>query len=244
MDQCKTDIYTLQNSNPEVYLQKMQKKLVRDIVNEMVTPMQRNFNVDLKNMRKFLDEAINAIEVHKGIHVHHARQLDEIQNTLLRELRNNDSEKMVLGYELKRMQHLDRLKVIHAKDMFMNADKGTMLPSLDTAYASLNILDKGSTRNPSGPHSPVMRNSSPPGKDFATMGSETECVTQTELKGVCERYDKQPTHRQRIIITRSQEPHEISTSRSKNLLGGSVTRPKIHGLDKKSMDKMNETFHF
>ena len=96
----------------------MQKKLVKDIVNEMMTPIQRNFNVDLKNMRKYLDEAMRAIEDHKAMHAHHARHLDDIQNTLIRELRNNDSEKMVLGYELKRMQHLDRLKVMHAKDMF------------------------------------------------------------------------------------------------------------------------------
>jgi len=37
------------------------------------------------------------------------------------------------------MQHLDRVKVTHAKNKFYNPDVGTMLPSLDTAFASCNL---------------------------------------------------------------------------------------------------------
>lgn len=41
---------------------------------------------------------------------------------MLRALKNSDSDKTALNYELKRMQHLDRLKVKHATDRFYNPD--------------------------------------------------------------------------------------------------------------------------
>ena len=45
-----------------------------------------------------------------------------MNTTLIRSLKNSDCEKNVMSYELKRMQHLDRLKVGYAKDRFYNPD--------------------------------------------------------------------------------------------------------------------------
>jgi hypothetical protein len=62
-----------------------------------------------------------------------------MNTTVIRSLKNSDCEKNVMSYELKRMQHLDRLKVGYAKDRFYNPDTSQYLPSIDTAYASCNL---------------------------------------------------------------------------------------------------------
>jgi len=46
------------------------------------------------------------------------------------------------------MQQIDRLKVIHAKDNFFNPDVGTLLPSLDTAFATSMASGLSQTPNP------------------------------------------------------------------------------------------------
>ena len=56
--------------------------------------------------------------------------------TVVRSLKNADMDKSVLSRELSRMQHIDRLKVAHAKDSFYNPDTTRLLPSLNTAHAS------------------------------------------------------------------------------------------------------------
>ena len=64
------------------------------------------------------------------------KQIDEMNLTLVRSLKNSDMDKSVLNRELTRMQHIDRLKVAHAKDSFYNPDTSRLLPSLHTAHMS------------------------------------------------------------------------------------------------------------
>ena len=127
------------------------------------------------------------------------------------------------------MQKLDRIKVRHAKDNFFNADIGTLLPSIDTAYAS------NSTPQPNMLHD---------SKDFGAsmISTEREIVTSAEIKGHCERFAAQPSQRQRIIITRSQEPRSLA---SRNDNQGMTDRPLLGNLENQAtLDKLNETYHF
>jgi hypothetical protein len=62
------------------------------------------------------------IKDHQKRHVHSQKQIDEMNTSLLRSLKNSDHDKTTLNYELKRMQHLDRVKVSYAKDKFYNPD--------------------------------------------------------------------------------------------------------------------------
>ena len=64
------------------------------------------------------------------------QQIDEMSLSLVRSLKNSDMDKSVLNRELTRMQHIDRLKVAHAKDSFYNPDTSRQLPSLHTAHMS------------------------------------------------------------------------------------------------------------
>ena len=89
----------------------------------------------------------------------------------------------------------------HAKDSFFNPDTRTLLPSLDTAYASYSCGVMSETPQP---RSNLLNHSG--GKDYASMTSDKDVVTTNELKGYCERLGQQPSQRQRIIIARSCEP--------------------------------------
>jgi septal ring factor EnvC (AmiA/AmiB activator) len=123
-------------ANPEAEINKIQRKLIKEVVQEITTPMQRNFNVDLKTLRKIIEECMKNIKNHQERHMKVEKEIDEMNTNLVRSLKNSDTEKGVLTREIYRMQHIDRLKVAHAKDSFYNPDIGTVLPSLNNAHAS------------------------------------------------------------------------------------------------------------
>jgi len=79
---------------------------------------------------------MSIIKDHQIRHLAIEKNLGTMQNSLVRDIKNSESDKTALSYELTRMQNLDRLKVHHAKDSFFNPDVGSVLPSLDTAFAS------------------------------------------------------------------------------------------------------------
>ena len=103
---------------------------------ELQTPLQRNFNVDFKSLRKIIGEVMANIKDHQDRHTSVQKQIDEMNLTLVRSLKNSDMDKTVLNREISRMQHIDRLKVAHAKDHFYNPDTSRLLPSLHTAHMS------------------------------------------------------------------------------------------------------------
>jgi len=70
-----------------------------------------------------------------------------MNKTVLRSLKNNDNEKDAYNYEIKRMQHLDRIKVQYGKDKFYNPEMAATLPSLDTAFASCSLIAGNNIRH-------------------------------------------------------------------------------------------------
>ena len=65
---CKDEIDKKANNNVDTQLKQIQRKLIKDVVVEITTPMQRNFNVDLKSMRKIIEECMNNIKDHQKRH--------------------------------------------------------------------------------------------------------------------------------------------------------------------------------
>lgn len=187
---------------------------------------------------------MNVVKDHQLRHYGIEKTLKAVEQTLLRELKNSDCDKTALGYELKRMQHLDRLKVAHAKDSFFNPDAGTLLPSLDTALASCSQGGLASTPQPSNVFAPDRS------VDYGSLISERDFVTTNELRGHCERLDTQPSRRQRIIIARSCEPRTLEARAFKDSsqgFGATATdreRPQLGSLDPKAMQTMSATHHF
>lgn len=65
----KEEIDKKGNNNQEgANLNKIQKKLIKDTVVEITTPMQRNFNVDLKQLRKIIEECMTNVKDHQRRH--------------------------------------------------------------------------------------------------------------------------------------------------------------------------------
>jgi len=48
VEKCRSDIKYIKENSPEAKLNQIQKKLIREVVTEITTPMQRDFNVDFK----------------------------------------------------------------------------------------------------------------------------------------------------------------------------------------------------
>ena len=93
-------------------------------------------NVDLKALRKIIEEFMRNIKNHAEKHKFISKALDDMNLSLVHALKNSDIDKNVFDRELKRMQHIYRLNVAHANDSIFNTDRRTLLPSLDTAHAS------------------------------------------------------------------------------------------------------------
>ena len=168
-----------------------------------------------------------------------------MNTSLIRSLKNSDTDKGVLSREIFRMQHIDRLKVAHAKDNFYNPELGTLLPSLDTAHASGSVnafLTQSQSLTPGPGFSPDT------GRDYVSMISQNDIITKNEIKGICERNGVPPSQRQRIIIARSQDPTNRKATieqPSTNLLTGAETdRHRIGSLDNQAFESMNRTHHF
>lgn len=74
--------------------------------------------------------------------------------------------------------------------------------------------------------------------EFDSLQSVRQIVTTNELNGVCERFGKKPSQRNRIVITRSIE--KINNSGAI----GATDRPSINALDQSAMKKLSETVRF
>lgn len=92
--------------------------------------------VDFKQIRKVLEECVrNVKDDQKKIQINR-HDIGDLRKQVMNQLKNSDCEKTGLNRELNRMQNIDRIKVAHASSNFYNPDTGTLLPSLDSAYAN------------------------------------------------------------------------------------------------------------
>jgi hypothetical protein len=110
--------------------------------------------------------------------------------TILRQLKNTDNEKNLLDREVTRLNEIDRLKVSQARNSIYNPDTKSLLPSLETMYASINIPQTTQFNTSIGQASEI---------------THRDIITANELKGQCERFNSKPSQRQRVIIARSSE---------------------------------------
>lgn len=111
--------------------------MIKDVVVELLTPVQRNFNVEVKSIRKSTEDHDGQIARMADFSKRAQKQIDELNVTLIRTLKNNCMDNEMLNREIKRLQEIDRLKVTYAKDVFYNPDNGSILPNLDTCHASV-----------------------------------------------------------------------------------------------------------
>lgn len=136
LERLTVDVERQQAVDPQIKIDKLQRKMIEQVVQELLTPLKRNLNVDLKKLRKHIEDLMASMDAQRDKSHSLQQQLDLMNVSILRQLKNTDNEKQLLNRELHRMQDLDRLKVQHARNSFYNPDTGSVLPTVDTMWAS------------------------------------------------------------------------------------------------------------
>ena len=65
-------------------LEKIQREIVVNVVGELFTPIKRNFNVDLKRLRKHLEDCMNNVEDHQEKILGFQRQFNQLNTNLIK----------------------------------------------------------------------------------------------------------------------------------------------------------------
>ena len=76
-----------------------------------MTPIEMNINVDFKKLRKYIEDCMTTMKDHSNLLMGIQKQLDEINLTVVRQLKNQSNENKLLDREINRMHNIDRMKV-------------------------------------------------------------------------------------------------------------------------------------
>lgn len=106
----------------------------------------------------------------------HSQEIEKINSSMLRMLKNINTENQMLEREIQRMQRIDRIKVANAKTSVFMPEFGSVFPSLDMFSAN------AANQSVSIPNEQ-------PDKDLMSSPSATHrnVVTANEINGVCDR---------------------------------------------------------
>jgi len=58
------DFKEFRDNSPEAQLKNIQKKIIKECAMEITTPISRNLNVELKALKKVMDETIHLVKDH------------------------------------------------------------------------------------------------------------------------------------------------------------------------------------
>lgn len=114
----------------------LNRRMIKTVIDEIYDPKFRKNSMETKALKKVIDEFVVTLEDHRRRHMSYQDQLDLINVTILRQLKNTDNEREMLDRELKRMQNIDRAKVSLARQSLFNVDTGEYLPKMETLQAS------------------------------------------------------------------------------------------------------------
>lgn len=57
------------DADPAQKIDKLQRRMISSVAGEMIDPMKRNINLDLKTLRKHLEECMVTLDEHRGRHL-------------------------------------------------------------------------------------------------------------------------------------------------------------------------------
>ena len=105
------EVNTVNAMDPAQKLDRIKRKLIEEVVIDKLTPIKRDFNVDFKQLRKYIEECMTKLGEHSNRHSNTQQQIDQMNVTILRQLKNTDNEKKLLDREINRLNEIDRIKV-------------------------------------------------------------------------------------------------------------------------------------
>ena len=130
------DVKNLHDLDQKQRLDNFQRRMLKSVFYEYWTPIERNLNVDMKMLRKHVDDGMNLSNEDHRLIILHSQEIEKINNSILRTLKNTNNENKMLDREIERMQRIDRVKVAHAKTSIFVPEMGNVFPSLDMYYAA------------------------------------------------------------------------------------------------------------
>jgi len=128
-----------------------------------------------------MDDGMLTNRDHARLMAVHSQEIEKINNSILRTLKNTNNENKLLDREIERMQRIDRVKVAHAKTSIFVPEMGNVFPSLDMYYAA----NKNQTQST---FQSVDINQNNERDIFSPTLTNRNVVTANEISGVCERF--------------------------------------------------------
>ena len=62
------EVNSLQQLDPSQRLDKIQRKMINEVCMEILTPLKMNISVDIKKLRKIVEDCVQTIEIHSHKH--------------------------------------------------------------------------------------------------------------------------------------------------------------------------------
>ena len=79
--------------DPLLEINKIQRKIIKEEIVAMLTPLKRDMNVDFKQLRKYLEECMNNIKDVQKRQYGESKKLETVEKNLMRTLKNTDNDK-------------------------------------------------------------------------------------------------------------------------------------------------------
>ena len=79
--------------DPYLEINKIQRRIIKEEIVAMLTPLKRDMNVDFKQLRKYLEECMNNIKDVQKRQFTDSKKLDGVEKNLMRTLKNTDNDK-------------------------------------------------------------------------------------------------------------------------------------------------------
>ena len=106
-----TRIFELERTDFEDKFNQITRKMIGDVVREHLTPVQMGFNMELKALKKLVEEHAYDMEQFQDLLKQFKEELEDFRLKNVYDLQNNKKEGESYLRELLRMQKLDHIRV-------------------------------------------------------------------------------------------------------------------------------------
>ena len=90
---------------------KITRRMIADVLRDLLTPIQMQQNIEIKSIKKLVEEHAMAMEAYRDAIKSFRQELDEYRLRNIYDLNNNKKEADAYMKELVRMQKLDHIRV-------------------------------------------------------------------------------------------------------------------------------------
>ena len=104
-------VHELERTDLDDKLNQITRRLIADVVREHLTPVQMGINLEVKSIKKVVEEHAISMEQFQDALKHFGEELEDFRLKNVYDLQNNKKEAESYLRELLRMQKLDHVRV-------------------------------------------------------------------------------------------------------------------------------------